>query len=137
AEIAAGEVAIPDRAVQRGRETPRPRSLRERVLGNDERLRIDAAELVRPELAEPRRAGRGHHDAVWLRVWRRHIAHVDPSSSRVEASNEVRPLRGEPEDALPIEHGRMRIGAARMLHRVFADAARPGVELADVAFRDG
>ena len=81
------------------------------AMGDIPRLWIDGADLVRSELTEHWVIAFGDHDSVRDRVRRWHAFQIHVAGPRIESSDEIRLLVGEPQDPVAVEHRRMRINS--------------------------
>src|SRR4051812_47181993 len=87
-----------------------------RVLLDSECRGIDARDLVCAELVEPGTYAGVDHDSVRPRIlcWRFHQPHL--SRFRIQVSDEIRELRGEPHLTVPIECHRVGIASSWIWH---------------------
>src|SRR5260370_40284444 len=133
--MASAEVRKIDAVVCINGHSSRPCSFWKRIFRNLHCLRIDLRHLVCPKLAENRDALAVDRDPGRMRVRRRYMFQIDFSRARIQSSPHISHLQREPQQALLIKHGRVRVLAFRIRHLVFRYGSRPRVELADVPLK--
>jgi len=135
ADETAGEIAVVDQMIGIVCDASRSRVC---VGQNDflqiERLRVNAADLVRAKLAEVSGGVWPDDDSVRQRVRRRHLFQNDLSSFRIETTDKVTVLRGEEDHPIAIEDQAVRILRAGIGHGIFGDVASARIEFADIGF---
>ena len=135
ANKAAREIAVVNEMIRIVRKSSRAGArIGQSQLFQIERLRIDAANIIRTKLAEVSGVVWPDDDSVWQRVRRRHFFQNDLSRFRIEAADEVAVLGSKEDHPVVIEHQAVRIFCARVRHRVFGYVAGARIEFADVGF---
>src|SRR5216683_2871565 len=114
------------------RHPPRPRALRQLVLRDLHRLRIDLRHLVRPEFAEERHALAVDRNSIRKRPLPLHLLQLDLAALRVQPPYHVPHLHREPQNPPRIEHRRMRILRPRIRHLIHLHVPALRIELPDV-----
>src|SRR5438067_6191701 len=117
ANKAACKIAVVNEMIRIVRESSRASArIGQSQLFQIERLRIDAANIIRTKLAEVSGGVWPDDDSVWQRVRRRHLFQNNLSRFRIEAADEVAVLGSKEDHPVVIEDQAVRIFCARVRH---------------------